>query len=209
MFTGHSIVDAIKVSSADFLVQNFGSDWLSNMHEINLPEDVSWLTVTPFSVGVVFLLVLFFLSRLWRYYVAWCDKLYRRQALQQLQLLTELWRAPAERVAAVQGLAQLVRQVALSAWPSVNVVSLLGDEWLHFLSASTASPEIEAEIAAEIVAEIDKVPSIFAELSHLTKARVEQISEAQWQELMCWTERWICHHRVVSAEFYGAHDAGL
>jgi len=190
-----SAVVTAGVSSADVFVQNFGNDWLTNMHEISLPEAVSWLAWTPFSCGVLFLLVLFFLRFLWRCYGAWRDRLYRRQALQKLRLLMALWREPDHRIAAAQGLAQLIRQVALTAWPSADVSSKLGVEWLKFLQASVEPPAA--------------VPSLLAQLSHLPAARVEEISEAQWQALMDWSEHWIRGHRVSLATPHEVFDAGL
>lgn len=195
MLTPLSIFVATSRPAADFLVQNFGNDWLTNMHEIDLPETVSWLALTPFSLGVLLLLSTFCLRLLWRCYGAWCAQLYRRQALQKLQVLNILWRNPAKRVAAAQGLAQLIRQVALTAWPTAHVASRLGDDWLSFLRASGVSSE--------------NVPPLLAQLSHLPATRVAQITQAQWQELLDWSEHWVRSHHVSlldSQAFYKSHE---
>ena len=179
---------------ADFLVINFGNDWLANMHEINLPEAVSWLAITPLTLGVAFLLLLGALRMLWRTYARWRDNLYRRQALQQLEALNALWSQPKRRAEAAQDLALLLRQVALTAWPRAKVSVLLGGEWLDFLSLSGDRTEA--------------APSLIAQLSSLPASRIEQLSAAQWQELVDWTARWVRCHRVSFPD-REACDAGL
>jgi len=171
-----------NASQADFLVLNFGNDWLTNMHEISFPAAVNWLTMTPFLGGLLFLLSLCFLRILWRTYCNWCDNLYRRQAHQKLLMLDTLWAQPIQRVEAAQGLAQLIRQVALTAWPGVNVTDFLGDVWLNFLRTSSGRP--------------DEVPSLLSQLSYLPKSRIEQLTPEQWKEMVNWADQWILGHRV-------------
>jgi len=180
---------------ADFLVLNFGNDWLSNMHEIGVPEVVSWLALTPFNAALLLLLLLGGLRALRRYYDVWCQNQYRRQARQQLQRLDALRFQPEQRVAAAQGLAQLIRQVALTAWPRVDVAALLGDAWLDFLRTTSGRNEA--------------VPDLLAQLSSLPDSRIEQLSDAQWQALMDWADRWIRYHRVVLNDSLEVPDAGL
>jgi len=186
---------ASAAERAGFLLLNFGNDWLTNMHEIGLPEAVSWLSLTPLSAGLVFLLLLGGLRALWRYYGAWCNDQYRRQARQQLQQLHALRTQQDQRVAAAQGLAQLIRQVALTAWPRVDVAALLGDAWLDFLHTTGGRAEA--------------VPELLAQLSSLPESRLEQLSGAQWQALIDWTDQWIRCHRVALGDSREVFDAGL
>jgi len=180
---------------ADFLLLNFGNDWLSNMHEIGLPEAVSWLSWTPFSAGLLLLLLLGGLRALWRYCGAWCQNQYRRQARQQLQQLHALRTQQGQRVAAAQGLAQLVRQVALTAWPRGDVAALLGDAWLDFLHTTGGGAEA--------------VPELLAQLSSLPASHLEQLSGVQWQALIDWTDQWIRCHRVALDDSLEVFDAGV
>jgi hypothetical protein len=183
-----------SVSRADFLVLNFGNDWLTNMHEINLPEAVSWFAITPLNLGVSFLLMLGVLRVLWRAYSRWNNNLYRRQALQQLEVLSALWSQPRQRIDAAQGLSLLLRQVALTAWPRANVTALLGREWLDFLQRSRDGAE--------------PVPSLLAQLSSLPALHIEKLSDAEWTELLDWAAGWVRDHRVALADGEVC-DAGL
>lgn len=158
-----------------FITPDFGNDWLTNMHEVALPDTVGWLPSAPIWWLLAGLLVLKLLHWGWLGYVHWCDNLYRRQALQQLLLLQE-----ADRRVIARELPALIRRVALSAWSRPLVASLSGPAWYRFLSQSSSSAE---------------PPESLQYLCYWPEEKLAELEEEEWQRLLAWSRGWIKRHR--------------
>ena len=167
----------------DFIRTNFGNDWLTNLHEVSLPGAISFLPSGPLLWALLVIGMWLLGHALWWRYVNWCDQQYRRQALSKLSELQALWQQPASRVQASQELVILLRRVALTAWPRVDVAAKVGAAWLDFLTRTTKVSTAP--------------PNILGELAYLPESQLQQITTEQWQESIAWVQDWIREHEAV------------
>jgi hypothetical protein len=173
----------------DFLIPNFGNDWLSNMHEINLPGAISWLPQGPFWQALLLFACIGVGVILWRRYLRYCNNHYRRQALARLQRIDQQWQQPNQRENACRELALLVRRVTLTVWPRTATAALVGQAWLDFLQQTAA---------------MDAPPALLSALSHIPATLIEDITESQWSETVQWVTRWLAVHQVDAGEVSAA-----
>ena len=107
-----------------------------NLHDIVLPEPVSWM---PQTVGWWVLLGIVLLALGWASHRAVrrrrADR-YRRLALARLAEIEQALAEPASRSGDSSALPELVKQTALGFRPRSEVAALSGDPWLRFLDAS-------------------------------------------------------------------------
>ena len=111
---------------------------LQYLNDIVVPDRAPWL---PAATGWYVLSFLTLALGLWLLGLAihrWWSRRYRREAIDQLSQIrnSSSTRSVAETVTAVD---QLLKRVALAAWPRDSVASLSGQSWLHFLR-TTAPP---------------------------------------------------------------------
>jgi len=121
----------MAASNKPDLPEDFGNPWMSNLEEIELPERVSF---TPETIGWYLLagvLVLLLLWLGWRFWKRWQADAYRREALRELG---EIETAP-------ERLPELLKRVALVAYPRTEVAELSGDAWLGFLDGTLGTTE--------------------------------------------------------------------
>ena len=114
---------------------------LEGLHDIALPEPVSWMpqTIGWYVVGAVVLgLAVWAAVAFYRRRQA---NRYRRAALAELADIEAKVHDPAEHAAALGAIPVLVKRVALSCTPREAVASLTGDPWLQWLDASYGGAE--------------------------------------------------------------------
>lgn len=107
-----------------------------NLHDIVLPEPVSWM---PQTVGWWVLLAVTLLVLAWASLAAVRRRRanrYRRLALGRLARIEGALAEPESRLAALTELPVLVKQTALAFRPRSEVASLSGARWLRFLDES-------------------------------------------------------------------------
>jgi len=107
---------------------------LSRLHDIIELPHVGWWPPAPgwYVVGVLLLVLL--LWSLWRWAAWWRRNAYRREAIKLLKAL------PVDASGLPQ-LDELLKRVALAAYPRDQVASLSGVAWLEFLDQTTSSKE--------------------------------------------------------------------
>ena len=110
------------------------------LHDIVLPEPVSWMPATIGWVGVALVLMAVAAWGAWRALQRWRADAYRREALEELAVLRVRYEEPAERPAALAALAPLLKRTALSMAPRERVASLSGEEWRRFLDEQGPEP---------------------------------------------------------------------
>ncbi len=102
---------------------------LDRLHDIAVPPPVPWWPPAPgWLVIGGFLLAVVGLG-CWGRYLRWRHDAYRREALRRLdQILGE-----SPGLSSLPAIAELVKRVALAAYPRGRVASLTGEPWLVFL----------------------------------------------------------------------------
>lgn len=122
---------------------------LDLMHELVMPEPVSWLPQTDgWWVVLGWLLAMVAVAAL--RYRSWRRRnRYRREALAALRQI-EAGAADDPRASAV-AIAELVKRTALAAWPREQVAALYGQAWAEFL-VTTASNDPEVVSGAPDIA---------------------------------------------------------
>jgi hypothetical protein len=163
----------MAASNKPDLPEDFGNPWMSSLEEVELPERVSF---TPETIGWYLLagaLVLLLLWLGWRFWKRWQADAYRREALRELG---EIETAP-------ERLPELLKRVALVAYPRAEVAELSGDAWLGFLDGTLGSTDFTSGAG-----------SILPDLAY-DSAAVTGMSEADSNDLFGLARRWIRGHR--------------
>lgn len=112
---------------------NVSDAGLEKLHEILLPDPVSWMpqTIGWYAVlGVVLFFAAHWLYGRVRHYRA---NRYRRWALAELAVIERELQGPERRAGALAEIPVLLKKTALSAFPRSDVASLSGEQWLAFL----------------------------------------------------------------------------
>lgn len=154
------------------LPEDFGNPWMSNLEEIDLPEPVpftfespGWYLLLALVLGIVAWL-------LWRGWKRWLGNAYRRSALEELAANE----SPAR-------LSELLKRVALVAYPRTNVASLYGEAWLDFLDQTLGTTDF-THGSGRPLADLTYDPSAESRLSRRQK-----------QDLLALSRRWVRRHR--------------
>ncbi len=164
---------ATDVSSSD----------LEKLHEILLPDPVSWM---PQTIGwyVVFGLILF-IAGWWVY-----GKLrhfrknrYRRLALTELASIERELQQPEKRAKALAEIPVLLKRTALSAFPRTEVAALSGERWLSFLDMTIGGKDF-----------MEGEGRLLPELAYAPVQRITQLSDKQISNLLQLIRRWIKRH---------------
>lgn len=148
---------------------------LERLHDIAVPPPVPWWPPAPgwYVVGGIGLVLLGVGA--WAAAARWRRSRYRREALRELERLA----ASRTNLPAV---AELVKRVALAAYPRERVASLTGGPWLAFLDA-TGGKEL-----------FTRGPGRLLEVG--TFERTPQLpTDAEYEELLAAVRHWIRHHR--------------
>ncbi len=106
---------------------------LSNLQDIVMPQAVSWWPLAPGWYVIGALLLVFAVWATLRSLRRYRRNAYRRQALQELQALGAAGDLET-RGQALADIAELLRRVALTAYPRRRIVGLTGEAWLAFLN---------------------------------------------------------------------------
>lgn len=149
---------------------------LQNLNDIVLPEAVSWWPLANgwyYLFGVLLLLLAWFAYRMIR---SWRRNGYRREALQQLQMLAKDIESTEKRDAGLRQLPVLLKRTALSVYPRGQLASLTGENWLNFLNSKVSKASFNKATAALL----DKLSYSVGDLSAVdTKTAGELLGACQ------------------------------
>src|SRR5262245_4153617 len=102
---------------------------LERLHDIVLPIPAPWWPAAPAWYLLGGLLALFLCASVWTLIAIWRRNAYRRAGLAELERLE----SQLNHSDSMPKLAELVKRVALAAYPRERVASLTGNPWLSFL----------------------------------------------------------------------------
>lgn len=160
---------------------------LDQLADIVTPVPVSWWPQT-WGWGLLALILLalaaFAFLRWLRRYRA---NRYRREALADLAQLEGRLTDAAKRADALQAIPELLKRVALAAWPRVAVASLTGKPWLAFLHEHDVGRSFDASASR-----------LLDDLEYRSRKSLSAVSEADARAFAISARRWIEGH-VVSA----------
>ncbi len=157
---------------------------LEKLHEILMPEPVSWV---PQTIGwyAVFGLILFGIGwwvygRLRRFR----ENQYRRLALDELAVIEQELQRPEKRAKVLTEIPVLLKGTALSAFPRSEVAALSGGGWLAFLDNTMGGKNFtEGE------------GRLLPELAYGPVRRIEQLPAEQIGKLLQIVRKWIKVHK--------------
>jgi hypothetical protein len=137
-------------------------DLIDLLHEIVMPEPVSWLPQTPgwWTLGGWLLAIVAIGVAHWIRHRR--RNRYRRQAEAELDAIAA--RLPSEPTVAAMEIAELVKRTALAAYPRERVASLHGHDWAEFLRDSTDNDRTVADGAERLANAAYRPDSVAEEL---------------------------------------------
>jgi hypothetical protein len=106
---------------------------LRSLKDIALPPPVSWFPQTWGWLVLALILLLAVLLIFLRWLKHYRADRYRREALGDVAELERDIRNPVTRSQAIRSLAEILKRVALAAWPRNEVASLSGEAWTRFI----------------------------------------------------------------------------
>ena len=115
------------------------ADPLAQLRDIHLPGMIETWPPAPgwwILAGLALLAVIAIITWL---FLRWRRNRYRREALRELSTLAARWQSDGDDAAYLRSLQELLKRVALTAFPREQVASLTGEAWLQFLDSSTNS----------------------------------------------------------------------
>jgi Domain of unknown function (DUF4381) len=162
---------------------NISNSGLEKLHEIILPEPVSWM---PQTIGwyAVFALVLF-VAGWWVYGMIrrFRKNRYCRLALEELAVIERELQRPEKRAKALSEIPVLLKRTALWAFPRSEVAGLSGEKWLAFLDKTLGGKNFtEGE------------GRLLPELAYAPVQRIAQLPDERIRKLLQLIRRWIKRH---------------
>ena len=157
---------------------------LEKLHEIVLPEPVSWM---PQTIGwyVVFGLILL-VAGWWVY--GRLRRLranrYRRFALAELAVIEQDLQRPEKRARALAEIPVLLKRSALAAFPRSEVAGLSGEKWLYFLDKTMGGKYFTGGEGR-----------LLPELAYAPTARISELPDEAVGKLIQFTRQWIKAHK--------------
>lgn len=122
-------------------------DTLRQLADLAVPPPIGWVPQTwgwAMLAGVVIMLAGWLA---WRGMKRRAANRYRREALQMLDRLEAGLTDDEQRAAAVLAMAELLKRVALAAWPRAEVATLSGHAWIQFLREHDGASRLPDEFA--------------------------------------------------------------
>ncbi|WJH41595.1 DUF4381 domain-containing protein [Aliirhizobium terrae] len=155
---------------------------LRSLHDIVMPQPISWMPQTWGWATLAALLLLLLLAIAILAVRRFRRNAYRRDAVRQLAKLEGEMTDAARRGDAIRELAELLKRTALAAWPRAQVATLAGAGWAQFLgrSGSVGQP----------------LATLLDDLEYREDATFASLSEEQMKHTLRAARQWIEEHHV-------------
>lgn len=129
--------------------KTFGNYLVHGIKEIQAPDPISWTPQAPGWMVVWGVLLMIALWALGRQFIRWRGNAYRRAALATIGKLEKEENSRYKKI--LSALPRIVKYTALCAYPTVEVASLSGDNWIRFLERRCADENFNRDIAGRLV----------------------------------------------------------
>ena len=160
---------------------------LEKLADIVTPSPVSWMPQTWGWAAVALALLAAAMVVIAHWRKRWVANRYRREALESLMRLENDLGNEAMRPSALLAIPELLKRVALAAWPRETVASLSGASWLTFLRTHGGEKSFP-----------DPISRILDDLEYRSTQAIANISEGDARRFAQSARQWIEDH-VVSA----------
>ena len=129
-------------------------DLLRDLRDVQLPPISNRLELAPgwWILSVLLIALVFFLF--WFFRKKWKKNEYRREALVELETIHSRHRQTDDDLVFLQEIQNLLKRVALTAFPREQVAQLTDIEWIHFLGKSSGSDRFDGPAAEVFIDDI-------------------------------------------------------
>jgi hypothetical protein len=162
---------------------------LEKLHEIFLPNPVSWMpqTIGWYAIFGLLMLVIGWwgYGRLRRFRA----NRYRRVALGELEVIERELKQPEKRAKALAEIPVLLKRTSLSAFPRSDVAGLSGEKWLAFLDKTMGGREFR-----------EGEGHLLPELAYAPGARISKLSDEMIGKLLELVRLWIKRHVLILSD---------
>jgi hypothetical protein len=162
---------------------------LEKLHEIFLPDPVSWMpqTIGWYTIFGFLLLVTgwWVYGRLRRFRT----NRYRRLALAELTIIERELQQPEKRAKALAEIPVLLKRTALSAYPRTDVADLSGEKWLAFLDKTMGGREFR-----------EGEGRLLPELAYAPRAKISKLPDETIGKILQLVRLWIKVHAPILSD---------
>lgn len=157
---------------------------LEKLHEILLPDPVSWIPQTAGWYVVFGLIVV--VTGWWVYgrFRRFRKNRYRRFALTELEAIERELQQPEKRAKALAEIPMLLKWTALAAFPRSVVAGLSGEKWLGFLDKTMGGKDFTGEEGR-----------LLPELAYASVSRISKLPDEKVGRLLQLVRQWIKVHK--------------
>jgi uncharacterized protein DUF4381 len=159
---------------------------LEQLHEILLPDPVSWMPQTTGWYAVLALVLCIVARWIYGRVRRYRANRYRRLALAELAIIERELRQPERRAQALAHIPVVLKRTALAAFPRRDVAGLSGEQWLAFLDQTMGGKHFTAG-GGRLLADVAYAPA----------SRIAALPDASVGALLQCARNWITTHVAV------------
>ena len=158
---------------------------LDKLADIVTPPPVSWMPQTWGWALLALVAAALLMFALWRWRGRRVANRYRREALAELTRIEQKLGDATGRAEALEAMPELLKRVALAAWPRDAVASLSGGDWLAFLRKHGGAQSFPEQAA-----------KLLDDLEYRSRQTRASVSENDVRMFAASARRWIEGHSV-------------
>jgi Domain of unknown function (DUF4381) len=121
---------------------------LDRLHDIIMPAPLPWWPPAPAWYWILGIVLVLLLALVVRFFLLWQHNRYRREALAELRRHESSLNDPARRAETLSAIAELLKRVALTAFPREQVAALTGPAWFSFLDKTGGTTDFSSGTGA-------------------------------------------------------------